>query len=258
MELLLKKIEGIARRAAQIMLDAVASPVHAKEGHYNFVTDADVQVQNMLISELSALLPGAEFFAEEKENQRLTAADTFIIDPIDGTANYSRGIDQCAICVGLKHGNEMVMGVVYVPRTSELFHAEKGKGAYLNGKRIGVSGREFGNGVLCTALPVYHKEYAEVCSRIIVETFGKCNDIRRFGACAPELCYLAMGRCELYFEYLLSPWDYAAASLIVTEAGGVITSSDGSPLRLTEPTGVVAANNESNHSQMLGIVAGSR
>ena len=178
----------------------------------------------------------------------------WIIDPIDGTANYSRGIDQCAICVGLKHHDDMQMGVVYIPRTDELFHAEKGKGAYLNGMRIHVSGRSFGNAVLCTALPVYHKEYAEVCSRIIVDAFGKCNDIRRFGACAPELCYLAMGRCELYFEYLLSPWDYAAASLIVTEAGGVITSADGSRLRLTEPTGVIAANNKSNYQQLLDIV----
>ena len=122
----------------------------------------------------------------------------------------------------------MLMGVVYIPRTGEMFHAEKGKGAYLNGKRIKVSSRSFNNAVMCTALPVYHKEYAEVCSRIILEAFGKCNDIRRFGACAPELCYLAMGRCELYFEYLLSPWDYAAASLIITEAGGIISSIDGS------------------------------
>lgn len=135
-----------------------------------------------------------------------------------------------------------------------MFHAEKGKGAYLNGKRIKVSSRSFNNAVMCTALPVYHKEYAEVCSRIILEAFGKCNDIRRFGACAPELCYLAMGRCELYFEYMLSPWDYAAASLIITEAGGIISSIDGSALCLTQPSGVIAANNVANFNELLGIV----
>ena len=81
------------------------------------------------------------------------------------------------------------------------------------------------------------------------------NDTRRFGACAPELCYLAMGRCELYFEYLLSPWDYAAASLIVSEAGGVITSADGSRLCLTKPTGVIAANCMSNYKLLLDIVS---
>ena len=103
--------------------------------------------------------------------------------------------------------------------------------------------------------PVYHKEYADVCSRIIVETFHQCNDIRRFGACAPELCYLAMGRCELYFEYLLSPWDYAAASLIVTEAGGMITSAQGNTLCLTRPSGVIAANSAYSHQRLLEIVA---
>ena len=82
----------------------------------------------------------------------------------------------------------------------------------------------------------------------------QCNDIRRFGACAPELCYLAMGRCELYFEYLLSPWDFAAASLIVTEAGGMITDLDGSTPTCTCQCGIVAANSKENHTRLLNIV----
>ena len=177
-----------------------------------------------------------------------------IIDPIDGTANYSRGIAECAICVGLKHNSDMIMGVVYLPRTKEMFYAEKGKGAYLNDRRIHVSDRGFGNAIMCTALPVYHKEYAGICSKIIRETFGKCNDIRRFGACAPELCYLAMGRCELYFEYLLSPWDFAAASLILTEAGGVISGLDGKPLDFISPSGVIAGNSEENLKELFTII----
>ena len=143
---------------------------------------------------------------------------------------------------------------MFLPRKNELFYAKKGKGAFLNGRRIDVSSRPFADAMLCTALPVYHKEYAAVCSEIILDAFGKCNDIRRFGACAPELCYLAMGRCELYFEYLLSPWDFAAASLILTEAGGIITSLEGDALCLTAPSGVVAANNRENHLQLLEIV----
>ena len=147
---------------------------------------------------------------------------TWIIDPIDGTANYSRGIAQCAISVALKHAADIVLGVVYLPRTGELFTARRGCGAWLNGRRITVSARPFANAVMCTALPVYHKEHTGLCSAIIRDVFMQCNDIRRFGAAAPELCYLAMGRCELYFEYMLSPWDFAAASLIVTEAGGML------------------------------------
>ena len=149
----------------------------------------------------------------------------------------------------------MEMSVVYLPRTNELFHAERGKGAFLNGKPIHVSDRPFQNSIMCTALAVYHKEYAKVCSDIICDTFLQCNDIRRFGAAAPELCYLAMGRCELYFEYLLSPWDYAAASLILTEAGGCLSDLHGQPLTCITPSGVLAANTKENLDRLTSIVS---
>lgn len=249
-----EQLTSIVRDASRLMVSE-GFEIEQKGGCENIVTSSDVAVQNFLCGKLSDLIPDSGFLCEEKDVNDAGREYTWIIDPIDGTANYSRGIDQCAICVGLKHGDDMLMGVVYIPRTEELFHAEKGKGAYLNGRRIHVSERTFDNAVLCTALPVYYKRYADACSEIILEAFGKCNDIRRFGACAPELCYLAMGRCELYFEYLLSPWDYAAASLIVTEAGGVISSANGGRLRLTQPSGVIAANSMSNYEQMLGIVS---
>lgn len=247
------ELTDIVRDASELMVTD-GFIIAQKGGCENIVTSSDMAVQEFLCKRLSELVPDSGFLCEEKDIHDTRHEYTWIIDPIDGTANYSRDIDQCAICVGLKHLDEMLMGVVYIPRTGEMFHAEKGKGAYLNGKRIKVSSRSFNNAVMCTALPVYHKEYAEVCSRIILEAFGKCNDIRRFGACAPELCYLAMGRCELYFEYLLSPWDYAAASLIITEAGGIISSIDGSALCLTQPSGVIAANNVANFNELLGIV----
>lgn len=225
-----------------------------KKGYSNIVTSTDVAVQDFLCTKLAELLPGSGFLCEEDDMNDVSHEYTWIIDPIDGTANYSRGIDQCAICVGLKSEASIIAGLVYLPRTDELFFAEKGKGAYLNGKRIHVSERPFADGILCTALPVYHKEHAEVCSKIILEAFRECNDIRRFGACAPELCYLAMGRCEMYFEYLLSPWDFAAASLIVTEAGGCITMLDGNTPTCTEPTGIIAANSEDNLKRLLSLV----
>ena len=250
----IEQLTSIVRDASRLMVTD-GFEIEQKGGCANIVTSSDVAVQNFLCQRLSEAMPGSGFLCEEKDVYDIEHEYTWIIDPIDGTANYSRGIDQCAICVGLKHADEIQMGVVYIPRTNELFHAERGKGAYLNGIRIHVSERTFANAVLCTALPVYHKEHASVCSEIIVEAFANCNDIRRFGACAPELCYVAMGRCELYFEYILSPWDYAAASLIVTEAGGVISSVNGDKVSLTRPTGVIAANNMANHRQMLEIVA---
>lgn len=250
----LQQIIDIVKEAAGLM-QTDAFEISKKEGFANIVTSSDVAVQDFLCGRLKELMPDSGFLCEEEDMWDTSHEYTWIIDPIDGTANYSRGIAQCAICVGMKHNEDMAMGVVYIPMTGEMFYAEQGKGAFLNGRQIHVSDRPFENSLLCTALPVYHKEYAQMCSDIIVEAFGRCNDIRRFGACAPELCYLAMGRCELYFEYLLSPWDYAAASLIVTEAGGTITATDGSPVKLTQKGGVIAANNAANHKQMADIVA---
>ena len=135
MEKLLCDIEQVARRASRIMLDAHKPAQHKKEGHYNFVTDSDVAVQNMLISELGRLLPGALFFAEEKENQQLTDDYTFVIDPINGTLNFMRSRACSAIWIALMQNKEPVLGLIYDPYRDEMFTALKGKGAYLNGTR---------------------------------------------------------------------------------------------------------------------------
>ena len=259
---MLDLLVNIVLEASQLMQTEDFS-ISQKGGVANIVTSSDIAVQDFLCQQLSRLIPGCGFLCEEEDIHDLSHEYLWIIDPIDGTANYSRGIRECAICVGLWHQGTMEIAAVYLPRTDELFTAERGKGAFLNHpqshkcrKRIHVSERPFENAVLCTALPVYHKEYAEVCSRIIHKVFMQCNDIRRFGAAAPELCYLAMGRCELYFEYLLSPWDFAAASLILQEAGGVCCSREGTPLDFTSPSGVLAANNPENLQRLTSIVKG--
>ncbi len=251
---MIQHIIDIVRSASSLMLTDTFE-ISQKEGFANIVTSSDVAVQDFLKQQLATLIPDSGFLCEEEDMHDLTHPYTWIIDPIDGTANYARGIRECAICVGLKHGDEMEKAVVFLPRTGELFHAERGRGAFLNGKPIHVSNRPFQNAVMCTALSVYHKENTEVCSRIICETFLQCNDIRRFGAAAPELCYLAMGRCELYFEYILSPWDFAAASLILQEAGGCLSTLSGEPLPLTQPSGVFAANSPESLQRLVDISA---
>jgi len=250
---MITRLTEIVREAAGLMMTDVFE-ISQKEGFSNIVTSSDVAVQEFLKKKLSLLLPNSGFLCEEEDKHLLGKEYTWIIDPIDGTANYSRGIDQCAICVGLKHFDEMELSAVFLPRTNELFTARKGEGAFLNGKRIHVSNRPFQDAIMCTALAVYHKEYAQTCSDIILDTFMQCNDIRRFGAAAPELCYLAMGRCELYFEYLLSPWDFAAASLILTEAGGVISNLQGQNPAMTEQSGILAANLTENLTLLQQIV----
>ena len=256
----LQPITDIVIEASGLMLTDNFS-ISQKQGASNIVTSSDIAVQEFLRQRLSALLPGSGFICEEEDVHDLRHDYVWIIDPIDGTANYSRGIRECAICVGLMHVGAMEKAVVYLPRTDELFAAERGKGAFLHhpqsgnpSRRISVSQRPFQDAIMSTALPVYHKEYAGVCSDIIRETFLQCNDIRRFGAAAPELCYLAMGRTEMYFEYLLSPWDFAAASLILEEAGGVLCNREGQSLCFTQSSGVLAANNRENLARLLSIV----
>lgn len=261
---MLDSIVSIVREASQLMIGDTFE-VSQKDGYANIVTSSDIAVQEFLCRRLAELLPSSGFLCEEDEVNDLNHEYVWIIDPIDGTANYSRGIAECAICVGLKHGESMKRAVVYLPRTDDLFTAERECGAYIHhpqsgrkSSRLHVSCRTFENSIMCTALAVYHKEHAQECSDIILETFRQCNDIRRFGAAAPELCYLAMGRCELYFEYLLSPWDYAAASLILEEAGGVLSDLDGMPLNPTRPSGVLAANSEENLQRLVRIVQSKR
>lgn len=251
--MLLKETITIVKNASKLMLDNHFE-ISQKDGFSNIVTSSDLAVQDYLCEKLALLLPESGFFCEENDLQNSTHEYTWIIDPIDGTTNYSRHIDECAICVGLKYKKEMQLGVVYLPFKDELYYAEKDKGAFMNDTPIHVSDKQFQDGILCTALAVYHKDKVDICSKIIVEFFLQCNDIRRFGACAPELCYLGVHKCDLYFEYLLSPWDFAAASIILTEAGGVISDLEGKPLTFDKPSGVLAANNQDNLVKLLNIV----
>lgn len=250
----LERLQEVVRQASAFMIDDPAQVVH-KAGFENIVTSSDVAVQEFLKRELKALTPDAGFLCEEEDIHDLNHRCIWIIDPIDGTANYARGLHQCAISVAFACDGIVALGAVYLPRTGEMFTAERGKGAWLNGKPIHVSQREFADAILCTALPVYHKEHTAVCAAIIADTFRQCNDVRRLGAAAPELCYVAAGRCELYFELMLSPWDFAAASLILTEAGGALLRPDGAPLSPTAPSGVIAANSPQNLNRLLAITS---
>lgn len=259
---MLDKITDIVRRAADLMVTD-GFVVNQKEGFTNIVTSSDLAVQHFLCRELAELIPGSGFFCEEEDLGHegtdggagtMVPEYVWIIDPIDGTANYSRGIDHCCISVALSRGGEVVCGVVYSPMRYELYCAEKDHGAWCNGVPIKVSGRPFEDGILCSALCLYRKEHAQVCSDIIMETYMQCNDVRRFGAAALEICFLACGRCELYFEYRLLPWDFAAAKLILTEAGGVLTGIDGREPSLRKSGMVVAANSPVNHARLLEIV----
>lgn len=246
-------IKDVVRRASALMASK-GFAVEQKGDCTNIVTSSDIAVQRFLCHELSTLFPGCGFICEEDEMHDPDKEYVWVIDPIDGTANYARGIDHCAISVALCHGCEPVIGVVYSPMREEMYWAEKSKGAWCNGKPIHTSDRPFVNGLFCTAMSTYRKEFAGVCNDVIMEAYYQCNDVRRFGAASIELCFMAAGIIELYFEIRLQPWDYAAGMLILEEAGGKISSLGGAPLSLTHPDLVCAANSAENHRRLLSII----
>ena len=249
---MLQQVVDIVREASALMVSDHFT-VMQKDGLANLVTSSDLAVQHFLTERLAALLPGCGFLCEEEDFRDLEEEFVWIIDPIDGTANYARGIADCCISVALARKGALQLGVVYSPRRGELYTAELGKGAFCNGHPIHVSDRPFADGIFYTAMSTYRKEYAKTCSDIIYDIYMQCNDVRRLGSAAIELCLLAAGVMELYFEMRLQPWDYAAAMLILQEAGGCIATLDGGAPSFTRPSLVLAANKEESLDKLLDI-----
>jgi len=247
-----EQVIEIVKRAAEIAYAPFT--VSEKDAPSNIVTSADIGVQKFLEKELCRLLPDSVFFGEEGNAAGACGESLWIVDPIDGTTNFARGISQYAISVALLVQNEIVLGVVYNPALDRLYSAVAGEGALMNGKPIRVSQTAFDRGILCTALSLYRKEYAQACMDIISDVYAQCGDFRRFGTCALELCYLAEGVCDLYFEFRLFPWDFAAASLILKEAGGMISGLNGEPLRFDRTTPIIAANSQKNFEILRDLV----
>jgi len=222
--------------------------VVAKPGDDNFVTEYDIGAQKMLMNHLSIIVPGARFLAEEDASVEVSAdtstdktADNtnsgaiFIIDPIDGTTNFIYGYRKSAISIALAFGGSVIFGCVYDPYLDELFYARRGVGAFLlagdgTPHQIHVSERPLYDSLVSFGTSPYEKHLSEPTFRLAEALFHRSRDVRRSGSAALDICYVASGRCGLFFEMSLSTWDFAAAALILTEAGGKITTIDGKEL----------------------------
>lgn len=243
---MLDKIIEVVKQASKIMLDDQHFSVKEKDGVTNLVTTNDVKVQEFLQKELIKVLPNSSFFCEEGDVKDFSKEYVWIIDPIDGTTNYSCHITVCAISVALEHKGEIVKAVVFNPYQNLLFTAEKGKGAYLNGKPIHVTNKKFNECVMYTAFSAYDKSQCDKTFKFAHDIFPYINDLRRTGSSAFEICSIAAGRGDLFIELKLSPWDYAAASLVIKEAGGFICSRDFHSIPLDHPSLIIAANTKEN------------
>lgn len=251
MNIFSENLSHILRRAGEIMLSAhnIEAEGGVKEKACdvaNMVTAYDVAVQNFLMEEITKVIPDAYFIAEEKENDAsvLQRDYCFIIDPIDGTANFIHDYRHSCISLALFSHGEAVFAAVLDPYQNELFTAEKGNGAYLNGRKIHVSDRDMAHSIVAFGTSPYYKDTLSTQTFAISQRlFHVCNDIRRCGAAALDLAYLAAGRNDIFFECLLSPWDIAAGYLLVTEAGGIMTRIDGAPIDFSAASPVLATNN---------------
>lgn len=239
---MLHLILPIIRRAGDIILSAHHAPIHQKEGHFNFVTDTDVAVQEFLRTELNKAFPDALFFSEEQENAALTDAPTFVIDPIDGTINFMRSRCQSAISIAYLVNRQPIAAAIYNPYSDELFTAEKGKGAFLNGAPIHVSDTPFENAVVSFGTSPYDAELAKRTMQCAQDFLLQAGDLRRTGSACVDLCDVACGRSDLFFELRLRPWDVAAGSLIVQEAGGVYISLGHTTPYFEQACGMICGN----------------
>lgn len=252
---MLNKVIEIVRQAGKLMY-ARDFEVQNKGAVTNNVTTTDLAVQAFLESKLTALIEGSYFLGEENYEIAMDKKYQWIVDPIDGTANFIRNLDASVISVALVKDGRAVLGVIYNPYRDECVYAEEGKGAYMNGEPIRVSDRPLESSVFCTAYSLYNKDLAKHCMNILNDIYYKCEDFRRFGAAALELAYLACARVELFFEIRLFPWDYAAAVVIVKEAGGYIGTIEYDDIVYNRPIPIIAANTKENFDYLSELIKG--
>ena len=224
------------------------------KGPANFVTLADKRAEEMLYQDLAKARPGYGFIGEEGGmREGADKTHTWIVDPLDGTTNFLHGIPQFAISIGLQREGTIIAGVIYNPANDELYIAERGKGAFLNDQRLRVAGRRrLDECVVACGLPHIGRGDHALSSREMAAIQNKVAGLRRFGAASLDLAFVAAGRLDGYWERNLHPWDIAAGQIMVREAGGIISGTEGSddPLK----TGHVICGNEFVHGELVKIL----
>ncbi len=248
--------EMAARQAGEIILNKKGLTSFSEKGENNLVTEADYAAQEKIIKVISDQYPGHKFIAEENDlSANINEPDLWIIDPLDGTNNYAHQIPHFSVSIAYARFGQVKAGVVFDPERSELFSAAEGMGATLNGERIAVS-RATSMQEAIVATGFYYDRGAMMRKTLssIEKLFEQnIHGIRRFGSAALDLCWVACGRFDAYFEYKLSVWDFAAGRLIVNEAGGCCTDQQGNTLTLSSP-GIVASNGIL-HNDLLDVVS---
>ena len=221
------------------------------KGPGDYVSQADRKAEEIVYNELSKARPGYAFLMEERG---VVEGDDdqhrWIVDPLDGTTNFLHGLPFFAVSIGLERQGQMVAGVIYNPAIDELFTAERGGGAFVNDRRMRVSARQkLSDSLICTGIPHLGRGHHGQALLDLKGVMGETAGIRRMGAASLDLAYVAAGRFDGFWEDYLSPWDMAAAMLLIREAGGFVSDRDGGQDMFG--TGTIVAGNEPVHRALL-------
>jgi myo-inositol-1(or 4)-monophosphatase len=245
-----------ARDAGRILAEKLGRVEAEHKGDIDLVTEADLASERLIIERIRSYYPRHAILSEEAGDVRVHGeAESewkWIVDPLDGTTNYAHGYPVFCVSIALERASEIVVGAVYDPTRDEMFAAERGEGATLNGRRMRVSDVEdINRALVCTGFPYDVRERGDFV-RHFRSFIMNAQGVRRDGSAALNLAYVACGRFDAFYEDGLRPWDVAAGALLVTEAGGRITRYDDSPLDIYSPP--VIATNGLIHDAALGVL----
>jgi myo-inositol-1(or 4)-monophosphatase len=248
-----------ARDAGRILAERFGRTLEiTNKSELDLVTESDLASERLIIERIKTYHPRHAILAEESGasapvDQELRSEWRWIIDPLDGTTNYAHGYPCFCVSMGLEHDGTMELGVIYDPMRDELFTAERGQGASLNGRRIEASPvNSLSGALLCTGFPYDVRERSEF-ARHFANFIMNAQGVRRDGAAALDLAYVACGRFDGFWEEGLKPWDVAAGALMVTEAGGRVSNYTGEPLSIFHPP--ILASNGLLHEQMMHVLS---
>jgi myo-inositol-1(or 4)-monophosphatase len=251
---LLNVMVGAARKAGRALVrdfGEVENLQVSRKGPADFVSSADRRAEDIVKRELEHARPGYGFLLEESGTIKGTDDQhRWIVDPLDGTTNFLHGLPIFAVSIALERQGTIVAGVVYNPVSDELFTAERGVGAFLNDRRLRVAARSlFTESIIGTGIPhLAHGDHARAL-RELAAIFPEVSGIRRCGAAAIDLAWVAAGRLDGFWEHDLHPWDMAAGIILIREAGGFVSDGQGRETMMT--SGTIVAGNDSIHAQIL-------
>lgn len=229
--------------------------ISRKQNYSDLVTEVDKKAEAKIAELIYSSFPDHNILGEEGDYRKKESDYLWIVDPIDGTVNYTHSIPIFCVSIGLEYKGELIIGIVQSAATGEKFYAEKGKGAFLNGKQIKVSNIEYlKDSLLVTGFPYGAKDNSDHCIDHFVNFLKLGLPIRRLGSAALDICWLACGRFEAFWEVNLNAWDVAAGCLILTEAGGRVTNFKGEPYSIYGKQ-ILASNGKSLHKEMMDVLS---